>query len=445
MVEVFVHDERGERRRLAAAVAQGLFQHDFDGALDQALRFSFSLTGQEGGARLLGGEWTTRDEAPAAAPRLAVVFPTHNRARYAQRLIRHLMEDEVLRREGVILWVTDQSDREELEPVDPERCRIVRQPNLGCSGGVTRALYEAGKSSPAPTHFLILDDDIFLETDSVLRALRLFQFSRQPLVVGGVMLDLLQPNVLQGIGDRLTATDKGFREVDPRFSGLSVDLPGALDGAQIPFASDFAAWWFCMFPASLMQQIGLPAPFFVRWDDIEYSTRALAAGYAVHVPPGIGVWHQPFRKKTAPWMMRLNVYSLLVYHAVHHPEAFRPFLDYLAEETEALLSRHQYRRAAALLGAMEDAFAGWRHFSTRRFPQHLETLRTELDVYLLNEEETPVPSGEQASSLERRLAALADAEGETARTSLAQKLPLSYAPAAWEHYFAHGSLEGFAA
>src|SRR5699024_10487381 len=65
-----------------------------------------------------------------------------------------------------------------------ERLRVVRQRNLGGSGGFSRGMLET-LGRPDSDFVLLLDDDVTLEPESVFRAVQFARFARRPTIVGG--------------------------------------------------------------------------------------------------------------------------------------------------------------------------------------------------------------------------------------------------------------------
>ena len=74
------------------------------------------------------------------------------------------------------------------------RLRYVRQPNLGGAGGFTRGLFEATAGDPADDRdVLLMDDDVLLEPEILIRLTAFATCTTHPTIVGGQMLNLLHP------------------------------------------------------------------------------------------------------------------------------------------------------------------------------------------------------------------------------------------------------------
>ena len=61
--------------------------------------------------------------------------------------------------------------------------------------------------------------------------------------------------------------------------------------------TDYNGWWMSLIPTAIMKEIGLSLPVFIKFDDTEYSIRALEHGYHTICLPGVAVWHQAWHDK----------------------------------------------------------------------------------------------------------------------------------------------------
>src|SRR5262249_59179987 len=57
---------------------------------------------------------------------------------------------------------------------------------------------------------------------------------------------------------------------------------------------DYNAWWMCLIPRVVAEQVGLPMPLFIKWDDAENGLRAATAGYPTAPVPGVARWQLTF-------------------------------------------------------------------------------------------------------------------------------------------------------
>jgi galactofuranosylgalactofuranosylrhamnosyl-N-acetylglucosaminyl-diphospho-decaprenol beta-1,5/1,6-galactofuranosyltransferase len=264
-----------------------------------------------------------------------------------------------------------------------ERLTVIRQQNLGGSGGFTRGLHE-GLKDPRITHVALLDDDALAQPEGLAYAWAFAQAARQPTLVGGHMFDAAAPTTLYRLGEVLDRT---------RFTWTS--LPGTpmnTDLAHTPvsdhrwlgpaYSVDFQPWWMCLVPRAAVEAIGLPMPFFLKWDDVEFGLRAKAAGFVSVVLPGAVVWHDSWVGKDAEsgWQAYFLLRNRIVTALLHDtgPTA-------LAAEWMAVSLRHLAHRepaaAAVRWAALKDVLhgPGWLHrdLATAR-GRAAETVRREL-------------------------------------------------------------------
>jgi hypothetical protein len=69
----------------------------------------------------------------------------------------------------------------------------------------------------------------------------------------------------------------------------------------------------------VIEKIGLPFPFFLHWDDIEYSLRLKKNNIRVLHVPGLCVWHQPFDGKSdKDWIWYFDTRNALVGGALYN-------------------------------------------------------------------------------------------------------------------------------
>ncbi|MDQ3151115.1 MAG: glycosyltransferase [Actinomycetota bacterium] len=235
------------------------------------------------------------------------------------------------------------------------KLRYLRQPNLGGAGGFTRGLHEA-TTSGAGSHILLMDDDIMLEPELVVRATAFANRAIEPTIVGGQMLYSLHPNQLH--------TGAETTDLDILRAGLPVEK--ALSGADLTEKNQdvrvdagYNAWWACLIPADVVTAIGYPLPLFFQWDDIEYGLRARAQGFPTVTLPGAGVWHADFHwKDWDDWPRYFSIRNALIVHALHGGADLKKPARHLLDELGHYLASMRYGLAATLIMAVEDFLAG---------------------------------------------------------------------------------------
>ena len=372
---------------------------------DAPLRFRLPLTEfDEGGwswfdivagsaaVVLESAEWHGGGHATVTPSTVAVAITTLNRPGYVTDLVRELGRENAVRAAISTVVVVDQGDqRVRQHPGFSEatgdlgdRLRVVEQANLGGSGGFARGMREA-MSTAGTRYVLLLDDDVAIEPESVLRAQAFADLCRQPTIVGGQMLNLLDRSRLHTFGEvvRLRPYDWGPAagvQEDHDFARHS--LP-ATAWMHRRIDVDYNGWWMCLIPIGALRDVGLAAPYFIAWDDAEYGLRARRAGYPTVTLPGMAVWHLPFTGKSdmSDWKVYFNHRNRLITALLHHTQitATRGALDSFGEQLRNVLTM-QYAAAHLRLAAVEDVLAGPEELSAG-LAKKLGTARAIRDSY----------------------------------------------------------------
>jgi galactofuranosylgalactofuranosylrhamnosyl-N-acetylglucosaminyl-diphospho-decaprenol beta-1,5/1,6-galactofuranosyltransferase len=233
----------------------------------------------------------------------------------------------------------------------------IRQPNYGGAGGFTRGVYEAvGAQTDARVNVLLMDDDIRLEPDTVVRLRALADAADQPILVGGQMLTLLHPNRLH-VGAE--AADLSILRAGLPVEDALTDADVTKEQQDLRVDAAYNAWWTCLIPSEVVEAVGYPLPLFFQWDDIEYGLRAAAAGFPTVTLPGAGVWHADFGwKNWDDWSRYFSFRNSLIVSALHSDFDRRSILEYLSRELANYIVSMRYGLAALTIRAIEDFLRG---------------------------------------------------------------------------------------
>ncbi|MEN3303288.1 MAG: galactofuranosylgalactofuranosylrhamnosyl-N-acetylglucosaminyl-diphospho-decaprenol [Pseudonocardia sp.] len=331
------------------------------------------LTTETGELTVSDVRWTAD---PAQLPRpvrtTSVVICTYNRVEECLDTLQAMLDDpEALEVVGTVRVVDQGSDPLEsrqrfatIREYFGDRLDYVRQPNLGGAGGFTRGLFEATSGAPEDDQdILLMDDDVLLEPEILVRLTAFAAYATTPTIVGGQMLNLLHPGHLHISAEYAD------------MSRLKVGIPveGAVkesyllgrDERQLPQVQDrrvdteYNGWWSCLIPASIVRAIGYPLPLFFQWDDIEFGYRAREHGFPTVALPGAGVWHADFGwKDWDEWHRYFNQRNGLITAALRTGFDERTLSRTIAQLLAQYLVGMQYGLAATLLQAVEDFMEG---------------------------------------------------------------------------------------
>lgn len=320
---------------------------------------------------------------PPQPKQVAVGIPTFNRPRDAVNALHALAEDPEVEAHISHVLMPDQGNQHPADEPDfaeaqaalGEKLRIFSQGNLGGSGGYSRIMYEGLNNTDAP-YILYMDDDIAIEPDSILRAVQAARYARTPILVGGQMLNLQDRAQLRTTGeavDRSTfmwgAAEHAVYDHD--FSKYPLGYVGTeqeeLDPRKTTSRAlhrrvdvDYNGWWMNLFPRAVAEQLGLPLPLFIKWDDTEYALRAKEAGYPTVTWPGVAIWHMAWADKddAIDWQAYFHLRNRLIVAAMYGPDAADGILRNMLKSTYKHIMCMEYSTMAIQVEAMKDFLAG---------------------------------------------------------------------------------------
>jgi galactofuranosylgalactofuranosylrhamnosyl-N-acetylglucosaminyl-diphospho-decaprenol beta-1,5/1,6-galactofuranosyltransferase len=328
----------------------------------------FDLTTDSRELAVRSGGWYATEEGRGRAA-VTIGMPTFNRPADCVATLTAIGEDPLVLETVTAVILPDQGTRkvrdaagfEEAAARLGDRLRIIDQPNLGGSGGYARVMYEALQSTDCE-QILYMDDDILLEPDSVLRAVAFSRYSREPMLVGGQMLSLQARSQLSTMGevvDRNTFLWRNAPLTEPHHD-LAERTLRQTSWLHRRVDVDYNAWWMCCIPRSVAEELGLPLPLFIKWDDAEYGLRARSAGYRTATVPGIAIWHMSFLEKddTSDWQAYFHYRNRYVAAALHGPDNPRALLVDTLKRSLRHLMLMEYSAMALQEMALRDFLAG---------------------------------------------------------------------------------------
>lgn len=345
-------------------------RHEWETALAQDVAWLwFDVAPAGGDAVVSDARWEVRAEF-AAQPSLTVGITTYDREQDCVRLLARLGSSPDVLEAVTQVVVADQGTRaladapgfDDAAASLAERLSVVRQPNLGGSGGFSRAMSAA--SGSGSSHVLLLDDDVDLEPESILRMLAFARFAAESLIVGAQMLSLTEPTRLHSFGERVDRGDMWWTPVVPLLSDVDLAVRTVENTPALSrrIAVDFNGWWMCLIPVDVVRDVGASLPFFIKWDDAEFGLRAAARGVDTVTLPGAALWHMPWTAKDdgldwqAYFQLRNRIVTALLHGGPHVLAAS------FAQDLNHILCA-QYGSAALRVLALRDVLSG---------PQHLE-------------------------------------------------------------------------
>lgn len=316
---VYKSNSRGSNQRVESVQLTGEHcQHVFDlplGTFSDGGFYWFDLIAGNETLTLESAQWWVPESGHSRGS-ATFATTTLNKPDYVVRNLRAMAADPNLRDvldEVIIIdqgtdKVVDHPGYEQVKEALGEQLVVINQANLGGSGGFSRGMYE-GAMRGRSDYVILLDDDISLETESIVRLVTFADMCRTPTLVGGHMFDLHNRTVLHTYGEIVdpyywqpslphadqklghdfagrTRASAGKKEIEPQDGGLR-----ATRWMHQRTDVDYNGWWMDLIPVSVIKDLGLSLPIFIKWDDVEYGLRAKEHGYPTVSLPGSAVWH----------------------------------------------------------------------------------------------------------------------------------------------------------
>jgi galactofuranosylgalactofuranosylrhamnosyl-N-acetylglucosaminyl-diphospho-decaprenol beta-1,5/1,6-galactofuranosyltransferase len=331
-VIVYKSNARGSLQRVDTRRVEGISENFFELSLapfGDGGWYWFDLVAGSEPLVMLDAEW----QGPAAGSQpgsVTLQITTLNKTDFCLNNLRLLAENgEALEHVREILIVDQGSqkvaDAEGFEEVRDSlrgKLRIINQSNLGGSGGFARGMFEAVENGS--DYVLLMDDDVVVEPESIIRLLTFADRCKTPSIVGGHMFDLYNRTVLHTFGEIVNP----YR-FQPSLPSEEMILGHDFMSSNLRQTSwlhrrcdvDYNGWWMCLIPTKVIREIGLSLPLFIKWDDSEYGLRAKAHGFPTVSLPGSAVWHVSWIDKDdlVGWQAYFHARNRVIAALLHSP------------------------------------------------------------------------------------------------------------------------------
>ncbi|GAA1478568.1 glycosyltransferase [Nocardioides aestuarii] len=374
-VTVYKSMANGRSQRVDSATVEGESgQFSFDLPLKPFVDggwYWYDAVAADADAVVEAAEWTAEvpeDRVPSGTVTIGIT--TMNRQDFCAKLLGQLGDASQL--EGVLDEVVvmeqgkDKVVDSEFFPIAEkslgDKLRIIEQGNIGGSGGFARAQYEGLKAGRS-TYVMMLDDDVEIETEGILRAATFGDLCRKTTIVGGHMFSIFQKTQLHSFGEKVSPYTFWWGSAPGVFQGWDFAERNLRSTRWLHarIDVDYNGWFMCLIPAKVLEDIGLSLPIFIKWDDSEYGLRAKAAGYPTVTFPGAAVWHVPWTDKNdaLDWQSYFHVRNRFIAALLHspYPRGGRLVRESLNHQIKHMVSM-QYSTVELRHKALEDVLAG---------------------------------------------------------------------------------------
>ncbi len=262
------------------------------------------------------------------------------------------------------------------------RVVVIHNPNRGGSGGYDSGLKEAVRKKKY-THFILMDDDVTVEYCAIQKVLGFIRFLKteyENITICGSMISISDPLVQFESGGFFSneGIQKGYcyHNDISSFDGLMID--------ESEKNINYAAWWLMCMPSNYVESGEYPAPFFIKYDDVEYSLRCKMDIISLI---GFGIWHEDFGKKynaVSEYFNTRNYLFLLkrINNNYSSFKAFRKALYFLFEK----ICRQQYSLAQSVILGYRDFLRGEEYLDKIDYSALMSELNN-FNILLMDDEE----------------------------------------------------------
>lgn len=333
---------------------------EFPESDDQILGFELSALGS---CTIYGGYYAAICEEEDINPVcLSLATTTCHKEAFIKKnveLLKHQileLDDEISK--NFYIHVVDNGRTLSEEEIQGRHVYLHPNNNTGGSGGFARGMIESLNQTPKATHVLLMDDDVLVLPESIIRTYKLLTLLKDEYkddFISGAMLYYEKPNRQhEDIG---TFNSRGeYETLKPRYNHNKLKSNLDNEGEFNWQKNQYAGWWYCCIPAHVIEKNGLPLPVFIRCDDSEYSLRCKANIITMN---GICIWHMGFSTKyNAAFDLYQQHRNFLIGRACSNAFSNANLFDSVCRSYRIELLKFNYDAVELIIRAFEDFLKG---------------------------------------------------------------------------------------
>ncbi len=364
IVEVFAVKKKGNGKK-----EQVLKRQHYQSKERGKVRFSFSLSELSGmiAVRVIavkntlfyGGTWEYKkcleDGGLEKTIQIALVICTYHKEKELLRNLDYLQKTVLKNFKSPLfgkihIYIVDNGRTISLQD---QNIQVIANRNTGGSGGFARGMEEAVKEKERYgfSHILLMDDDVIIEKSSLEKTLALLYCIKEEYrqsFIGGAMLRQDYPWIQHEAGG--IWKDGRLKAIGQRQDLRRTEV--LLQNRKKKEKPNYAAWWYCCIPLQYVEKNGYPMPFFLHFDDVEYSLRGKQEPIYLH---GIGIWHEQFEQKRGSALvyydMRNTLFTYCMYGDMRKKWKIWKLVLY---EWYQAVSRYRYKEIELIFKAVKD-------------------------------------------------------------------------------------------
>ena len=329
-----------------------------------------------GALELRGSYYSAEVDKSLVRPvELAIATTTFRKEDYVQKNIA-LVQDKILSSNEsaarhISMHVVDNGRTLDAAALSGGGITIHPNDNVGGAGGFARGMIEALRQDVPATHVLLMDDDVEVSPESILRTWNLLSIAREEWAdafVGGAMMTAQRPDLLWEDGGYMSSRgvcgilklDEEDHDTPSRMTDVAAIVANETFTPNVrsyPHLSQrYSAWWYCCIPTSVIEREGLPLPLFVRYDDVEYSLRCKPRFMSMN---GISIWHDDFSSRfNAAVEHYQTTRNSFIIRATSNAAPLSDFEGQMLERAMFELAKFNYTDAQFIVDGFEDFLKG---------------------------------------------------------------------------------------
>lgn len=323
--------------------------------------YYFELISLEEKSEYWGGYFGTNiQESQLENIKIAIGICTFRREKYVEKNLE-ILTNEIIKNinsplyEKVEIFISD-NGKSLKSNLNNKNIHIFPNKNLGGAGGFTRAMIEIMKvrEEKKITHVLLMDDDIRINPDSLLRTytmLSLLKPQYKDAFIGGHMLKIDSTNVQSEAADHWDIVTHHPVKYNYDLENLNYVIKNEIEDSV-----NYLSWWYCCMPVDVINSKNLPLPIFIKRDDIEYGLRN---GKNFICLNGICVWHEPFEYKNASYLEYYYFRNMCIMNSKHRLSFNQKrLLQEVKKRVRTSVLRYRYKEAELSLLGIQDFLKG---------------------------------------------------------------------------------------
>ncbi|MDX4038251.1 glycosyltransferase family 2 protein [Aliarcobacter skirrowii] len=218
---------------------------------------------------------------------LGIIICNFNKVEYLKGCLETLYKSSFEKLSYDVIVVDNASTDESVEFVKknyPSIILLQNETNTGGSGGFDRGIQYVMKQNY--TYVALLDNDILLESDTILNLIKYIKENPKVGVVGSKICTMDNPEILQEMGS--------FIDFSEKFN-IETPLKGHKDDDSLPEVAscDYVPACCLITTNEVLNKVGsFNIKHFIYWDDMDWCTRVKRAGYEIHAINNSRVFHK---------------------------------------------------------------------------------------------------------------------------------------------------------